>query len=141
MKHPAPPVDAVFQAIPKAPRLKLLNLRELIFEAALASETGPLEESLKWGQPAYRPLASRTGTTIRLGWTDAIPERISMYVPCQTTLVDSYRERFPDAAQYDGNRAIHFNGGTTIDKNVLHQIATMALTYHRAKRAQSAPAR
>lgn len=135
MTPPPSPVDAAFQAVPKAPRLRLLNLRAVIIRAALASDTGPLEESLKWGQPAYRPLAPRTGTTIRLGWTEAIPDRISMYVPCQTTLVDSYRERFPDAARYDGNRAIHLSADATMDKDALHQIATMALTYHRAKRA------
>ena len=133
MTHPSPAVDAVFKAIPKAPRARLLNLRDVIFDAARAADTGPLEESLKWGQPAYRPLKPRTGTTLRLGWNEALPNRVSLYVPCQTTLLDSYRERFPDAARYDGNRAIHIDGD--IDTDALHQIAVMALTYHRAKRA------
>ena len=134
MTRPSPTVDAVFKAIPMAPRAHLLSLRNVIFEAARAADTGPLEETLKWGQPAYRPLKPRSGTTLRLGWADALPNRISLYVPCQTTLVDSYRERFPDAAQYDGNRAVHINDGSKMDTDAMHQIAAMALTYHRAKR-------
>ncbi len=137
MSQPLPRnVKEAFDAVPKVPRLRLLALRDLIFRAAEDSDAGPLEETLKWGQAAYLPRTPRTGTTIRLGWIKAAPDRVSLFVPCQTTLVDSFRDRFPDAAQYDGNRAIHLPTNTPFNDEELHQIAAMALTYHRAKRAR-----
>lgn len=129
-----PPVNAVFKAVPKAPRARLLHLRDIIFAAATSTESAPLEETLKWGQPSYLPRAKRTGTTLRLGWNAANPDRVSLFVPCQTTLIDTYRDRFSDAATYDGNRGIHLEGGAKLDDDALHQIAALALTYHRATR-------
>ena len=47
-------VAAVFDAYPKSIKAKLLRLRRMIFEvAARTPEVGPLEETLKWGQPSY----------------------------------------------------------------------------------------
>ena len=64
-------VQAVFDQYEADVRDKLLSLRDLIFDqAALIPSVGPLSESLKWGQPAYHPVANRIGTTVRL---DAIP--------------------------------------------------------------------
>lgn len=44
------------------------TLRGLGHAAANDLEIGPLEESLKWGQPAWRPVKPNTGSTMRVMW-------------------------------------------------------------------------
>ncbi|WP_224814322.1 DUF1801 domain-containing protein [Hasllibacter sp. MH4015] len=104
-------------------------MRALIFAAAQATHTMPLQETLKWGQPAYLP-AKRAGTTLRLGVEADHP---ALFVHCGTTLVDRYRAEFPNEFTYSGNRAVLLSPG--FSEAAFQQIAAMALTYHRAKRA------
>jgi len=60
-------VAAVFRAYPAPLRARLLALRRLIFDTAAETDgVGPLDETLKWGQPSYLTAASRSGTTIRI---------------------------------------------------------------------------
>ena len=52
-------VAKVFSSFPPQPRGRLKALRKLIFQtAALQENVGKLEETLKWGQPAYVPRQS-----------------------------------------------------------------------------------
>ncbi len=63
-----PKVASVFDNFPKADRKGLLKLRALIFETAAQTRgVGQLNETLKWGQPAYLTPVSKSGSTIRLG--------------------------------------------------------------------------
>lgn len=118
----------MLNALPEPGRAALLSLRELILQVAEETGTAPLEESLKWGQPAYRPARPRTGTTLRLGWSDETGA--ALFVPCQTTLLESYRTLFPGAATYVGNRELRLGDG---DAKALAPHIAMALTYHRDK--------
>ena len=60
-------VAAAFSGFPASVRARLLEVRDLIFETAVAIEgVGPLTETLKWGEPAYLTLATGSGSTIRL---------------------------------------------------------------------------
>ena len=108
-----PAVKAVFDAHPAAVRARLLKLRALIFAAAKASDVGALTETLKWGQPAYLPKAARTGTTIRIDTLKGSDGKVAMFVPCQTTLIASFRERYGDQFVFEGKRAIIFSPGAT----------------------------
>ncbi len=57
-------------------RRQLLALRELIFRtAALIEGVGEIEESLKWGEPAYLTAKSKIGSTIRIGWKESSPSQ------------------------------------------------------------------
>ena len=123
-------VAAKLNASPAAKRL--LEIRDLILETAIATNTAPVKETLKWGEPAYLP-AKRAGTTIRLGADDT---HTALYVHCQTTLLDSYRERFPTEFTYDGNRAVRIPHDQPLNPDALAQIIAMALTYHRSKKAK-----
>ena len=61
-------VAGVFENFPDASRAGLLLLRDLVFDvAALDPRIGKLTETLKWGQPSYLTLESKSGTPIRLG--------------------------------------------------------------------------
>ncbi len=58
-------VLAVFDGFAPQVRSRMLKLRALIF--AVAKETdgvGPLEETLKWREPAYLTSKSKSGTTL-----------------------------------------------------------------------------
>ena len=127
-------VAAAFDAIPPAPRARLLEIRALIFAAARATGTAPLTETLKWGQPAYLP-ARRQGTTVRLGWKPATPGHCALFVHCQTSLIDRFRSRYPIEFTYDANRAVWIPATGPYARAALQQIAAMALTYHRDKSA------
>ena len=97
-----PAVEAVFTSYPAALRKALLDLRALIFETA----TGPLSETLKWGQPAYRPVGTKAGTTVRIDALKASPDGYALYFHCQTDLIRRFRDLHSDVLRFEGNRAI-----------------------------------
>ncbi len=131
-----PDVAAVFDAYPAALRRKLMALRQLIFETAAATEgVGPLTETLKWGQPSYLTQQSRSGTTIRIDGIKGEAGQYGLYVHCQTSLLDTYRELYPGKLDYVGTRCVKFGAGEKPPKAVLRHCIALALTYHRRKKA------
>ena len=133
MTDPAPPVqspevEAAFDAFPEPARSTLLELRNLIFEvAAETTGVGPIEETLKGGQPAYLTPETKSGTTIRLG----LPKTggAALYTHCQTTVMSDFRALFPGEFTFDGNRAVLFDAAA--DARKLRPLIRHALTYHR----------
>ena len=135
-----PPVDpAVAKVIASYPppiRAKVKALRTLILETAAATDgVGPLTETLKWGEPAYLTSASKSGSTIRIGWKKSAPKRYGIYFNCQTGLVETFRAQFPDAFSFEGNRAILFEESDAVPADALAVCIAAALTYHRDKKA------
>lgn len=115
-------------------RRKLLSLRELIFEIAASTKgVGDIEETLKWGEPAYVTAESKSGTTIRIAWKENRPEQYGMYFNCQTTLVETFRTLFPAELKFEGNRAIIFDVVDKVPIDLLAFCISAALTYHRTK--------
>ncbi len=128
-----PDVQAVFDSYDEATRDNLLMLRQWIYEVASETEgVGELEETLKWGQPSYLT-KSKSGSTIRLDQVDT-RGRFAMYVICRTNLIDTFRHRFSDRFNYEGNRAILFEHHTDIPEDELKHCIALALTYHRWNR-------
>ena len=128
-----PDVEAVFASFPEPERTGLLMLRGLIFETAETTPgVGALEETLKWGQPAYLTPATKSGSTIRLG----LPKQggFAIYTHCQTTILSDFRSIFPDDFVYEGNRAIHFEDGEPLPLDKLRLLIHSALTYHLRRR-------
>ena len=115
--------------LPMDAREALHSLRDIIRSAAEASDTAPLDETQKWGQPSFTP-AKRKGTPIRLSWSQKTPDRVELLVHCQTTLVEAWRHRFDDVFAYSGTRAVHIPLGRPLPEEALHIMAVMALTYH-----------
>ncbi len=129
-------VSAAFGAAPAAVRPGMLILRELIFETADAIEgVGPLTETLKWGEPAYLTEASKSGSTIRIGWKKAMPTRYALYFNCNTSLVETFRAQFGDNLTFEGNRAIVFDKNDPLPTEIVASCIASALTYHRDKKA------
>jgi Domain of unknown function (DU1801) len=134
-----PDVERVFATYPSKIRAKLLELRALIFDTAASTESvGELEETLKWGEPAYVTSRSRSGSTLRIAWKQSAPKQYAIYFHCQTNLVDTFRSLFPDEFAFEGNRALVFQQGDVVPIEALRHCVAMALTYHlRRRSAQS----
>ena len=127
-------VKLVFEACPPHIRNKLLILREIIFEtAATLQGVGELEETLKWGEPAYLTAQTKTGSTLRIDWKKTSPQQYAMYFNCQTNLIDTFRTLFPSEFKFEGNRAIIFNASDAVPIDDLAFCIAAALTYHRNK--------
>lgn len=123
-----------FLAFPPAMQPKLMALRELIFAtAATTLGVGEIEETLKWGEPAYLTSQSKSGSTIRLGWKKAQPACYAMYFICHTNLVARFRMMFPTQLQFEGDRAIIFAENDPVPTAALATCIAAALTYHREK--------
>ncbi len=122
-------VKARFEALPEPARTGLLRLRRLIFQVARElPEVGRLEETLKWGQPAYLTPDTKSGSTIRLG----LPKTggFAIYTHCQTSLISDFRGIFRDHFEYEGNRAVHFRDADAIQPEKVRMLISRALTYH-----------
>jgi hypothetical protein len=131
---PGSAVDAIFRAYPDPVRSKLKALRRLIFDTAKTTAgVGALEEALKWGQPSYLTTESKSGSTIRIDQVKTEAGRYAVYFHCQTDLVETFRELYPDL-RYGGNRAILLDAGDKLPEAALRHCIALALTYHAQKR-------
>lgn len=127
-----PSVVAAFDAYPGSARRQLLRLRQLVLDVIESNEAlGGVEETLKWGEPSY---LVKGGSTIRLGVPKSPPERVAMYFNCNTKLVDTFREIYPNMFEFVGNRAIVFALDDRIDTNELRHCIELALRYHHLKK-------
>jgi hypothetical protein len=130
-------VARTFDAYPPAMRRKLLALRSLIFKTAASTEgVGELEETLKWGEPAYVTAQSGSGSTIRIDWKKNRPAQYAMYFHCQTDLIATFRTIFPREFTYEGNRAIVFESTTKVPADALAFCIAAALTYHNNRKSR-----
>jgi len=136
---PDPPfgVAAAFGSYPQPARELLLSFRKDIFEAARdLPGVGPITETLKWGEPAYLTETSKSGTTIRLGWSAKRPGTVGLFVSCQTSLIESWRAQYAGILEFTGNREVRFTIGQPPPAAAVRHCIAMALTYHQRKRAQ-----
>lgn len=136
-----PAVESVFAAFPPKQRSSLMELRALIFETAAHTDgAGHIVETLRWSQPAYLTENPKSGSTIRIGTEKKSPDRTAMFFHCQTSLVATFRDLYPDELEYQGNRAILFSPGAAIPKEELKHCIALALTYHMRRTGRSARA-
>lgn len=127
----APDVAKAFGAMPARAREGLLALRSAIFGvAAEHPAVGRIEETLKWGQPAYLTPETKSGSTIRLGVPKSAGHDYALFVHCQTDLTRRFDETYPGVFTYEGTRALLFRAQDAPDAQALRHCIGMALTYH-----------
>lgn len=124
-----------FAAVPEPAQSRLQEIRELVLKTAEEEGVEALEETLKWGQPAYVP--GRQGTTVRIG-EDEATGGCKLYVHCQTTLVDDWRSQFGSSLKFEGNRAILIDANGPLPAQDLSICIASALTYHADRRTKNA---
>ena len=131
MKYPfaSAKVEQAFELEDVEARKGLLALRDLIFDtAAETPAAGRIEETLKWGQPAYLTPESKSGSTVRLG----VPKsaRFGLFVHCQSQLIPEYLVTFPAWDKVEGTRAILFDRADEVEPMRHGWLIKRALTYH-----------
>lgn len=113
------------------------DLKVLIHRVAAATpEIGPLEESLKWGEPSFTPARRNVGSSVRIARRN--DSGLALMFICHTNLVDEFRELYPDRLTYEGNRAIVLSDATAQDQDALAHCIALALTYKLRKRQRQA---
>ena len=131
-----PRVAAIFAAYPEVLRERLLRLRALIFESADDTKAvGPLIETVKWGQASYVPQIPKVGTTVRIDALGKRPGHYAALFHCQTSLVSTFRELYPDLFEFEGNRALIFGEDSELPRDALKHCFSLALTYHARRKA------
>ncbi len=129
LPDPPLPVAKVIVAYPEQAQRGVLALRTLIFDVASElPHIGPLEEALRWGQPAYLTPETRAGSTLRLG-----PHRdaaFAIFAHCSSRIIADYAQAFPGWDRIDGNRAVLFDTPSQIEPERLSHLIRHALTYH-----------
>lgn len=127
----SPEVNEIFANYPGKVRDKMHYLRELVIETAEETEgVDELEETLKWGEPAF---VTKNGSTLRMDWKEKAPNQYAMYFQCSSRLVDTFRLVFGNRFQFEGNRAIVFLLNQQIPVSELKECIRATLTYHKVK--------
>jgi hypothetical protein len=125
-------IAAIFDAYPAPIRRKLMRLRALIFETAKDTEgVGELEEALRWGEPSYLTSKTKSGSMIRLD--SKKPGTFALFFHCQTDLVPTFRELYPETFTFEGKRALVLDVKKKLPERELRHCITLALTYHLEK--------
>ncbi|MBL4633587.1 MAG: DUF1801 domain-containing protein [Kofleriaceae bacterium] len=126
-------IASVFEGYPKEARSRLYALRQLIFESAAELEgVGELTETLKWGEVSYLTEASKSGSTIRIGWRRAQPEHYALFLNCNTTLISDWTN-LDMGLRFEGKRAIVMPIDAPLPKEPHRLCIQAALTYHQNK--------
>ncbi len=124
-------VTAAIAAYPEPAKSAFLTIRDIVLQAAASQPViGPLTETLKWGEPAYLTEATNSGSTLRIAWKQANPDRIGVFLNCSTRLVETMRSIYPETFEYEGNRGLHMALDAPLPTDPLDHCARLALTYH-----------
>ena len=120
-----------FSSYPRDAYEKLREIRELIFDIAAEEGLGEITEQLKWGEPSY---SSKFGSPVRINWKPKYPDQVSVFVNCNTVLIETYKEIYGSALQYVGNREIVLPLAAPTSLPELRGCISMALKYHKLKK-------
>ena len=115
----------------------LWRCRTLFHLIADENGLGDLDEALKWGQPAWRPKRPRTGSTLRMGWSEVTPDQLALYVDCKTDLAQRMYSLYPDLPRNDGRRALAISLAQAFPEQAMAHLAEMTFSYHLKKRASA----
>lgn len=106
---------------------RIQQLRDLIIDTARSLGIEQLEETVKWGEPAF---VTARGSTFRL---DARGDQYCVFFHCQSRLVPTFRKVFGDVFTFDGDRAIVFEADEEPPEAELRRCFAAALRYHDVK--------
>lgn len=127
-------VTESFDSYPVQARHMLMRLRVLILEVASENDIGPVEESLKWGEPSF---SVKGASPVRIDWKEKYPDKCFVFFQCQTSLVETFKEIYGDTFSYDGKRAIVLDLSKKHPQELpvleLKHCIALSLAYHKLK--------
>ena len=128
-------VHEAFNAYPAPLKKRLLEVREIIFAVAAQTDgVGVIEETLKWREPAYLTSETGSGTTIRISSVKNSADKFGVYFNCQTSLIEDFRQLYPDTFKFAGKRALLFDVDKALPLEPLKHCIALAQTYHLRKK-------
>lgn len=123
-------VKEKFASYPGHIKPLMLELRRIIFNVAKNHDLGEVEETLKWGEPSY---LVKGGSPVRMDWKPRNPDRYFLFFHCQTKLVDTFRELYPNTLVFEGNRAVVLDVKKKPPKRALQHCIELAFRYKTIK--------
>ncbi|NQZ75313.1 MAG: DUF1801 domain-containing protein [Ekhidna sp.] len=123
-------VREIIAEYPEQVSRRLLELKELILEVARENDIEKLLETTKWGEPSY---VAKGGSTIRIDWKPATPDKYFIFFICSTQLVSTFRFIIGDEMTFIGNRAIELDINDSLPIVLLKRCIALALNYHQLK--------
>lgn len=133
-----PKVKEAYEKYKEADRAVLLQLRDLVFiTAGSDNRIGELTETLKWGEPAFLTEETKSGSTLRLGYSK-LSKSPALFVSCSTPLLTTLKDL--DSArslEYHGLRDITVPKITSRNKEMIRTCILKTLTYHLDKKVAS----
>ena len=124
-------IENIYNAFPPPIQKNCLKLRSAIFDIAKKHlEIGPIEETLRWGEPAYLTSKSKSGSMIRIHHKQNKPYDFALYFLCNTTLVAQFKQQFPKTFTFRGNRALEFMVNQPLPMKQINNCIYQALTYY-----------
>ncbi|SDQ95484.1 DUF1801 domain-containing protein [Pseudovibrio sp. Tun.PSC04-5.I4] len=128
--EPLAPVADVFARYPDDKRERLFELRALILQIGTGLYgSASIVESLKWGEPAYRPLAKHPGVTVRLHWKPKFGDQAGLFFNCNTSLISEFRELYGDILSFEGNRCLWIPLDAPYPEDAVAHCVSMAFRY------------
>jgi len=125
-----PTINELVKAYPEPVKSLFHEIRSLIFDVALDKQLGSIEETLKWGQPAY---LCKSGSTIRVHWNQQQENSFEILFNCKTILIETFKEVYQGEFNYRGNRVIVLSLTEPLPAS-LKSCIYMALNYHNLKK-------
>lgn len=127
----SPELASVIKSYPATAQTYALNIRNLIHDIASKDpKIGQITETLKWGEPAFLTSKPKSGTTLRFDWKESRPDKIGLFVHCNTALIQTFRDMFGSALEFEGNRAIWLDLKAPPPEDILTVCIGKILTYH-----------
>lgn len=89
-------------------------------------------EELKWGEPSF--ITKSSGSTFRIDWKPKRPDTISLYFNCQTKLISTFKEMYPNDFHFEGNREIFLELKLPLKSKKISKCIEMAFKYNLIKK-------
>lgn len=125
-----PAVADILATYTQLMRRRLVALRTLIYQVAENTPgVGALEETVRWGDPAYLTTQTKSGSLLRMNRLRNQQNTYALYFHCQTDLVERFKLIFPNDFRYEKNRAILFSEDDSLSTKALSHCIAEALTY------------
>ena len=110
---------------------RFAEFKALVFSIAESNDEFKwLEESIKWYEPTFK---SNIGSPFRFGWNTNKPDHFVIYFICTTTLVETFKQLYPDFFNFDGNRGLIFKANQKIPQEPLDHCIELALRYKKVR--------
>lgn len=119
-----------FADYPDNVKAQLKRIENTIMVVAANLNAGKVKASLKWGEASY---LVEGGSAIRIDWKSKQPDVVKVLFHCQTSLVSTFREVYPKAFEYEGNRALLIPLTVNIANTPIAECISLALTYQNIK--------